>query len=319
MPRVSVCIPTYNRIAFLPKVIECALNQTFVDLEVLVVDNASTDETAEIVAGYSDARVRYIRNDQNLGMVRNWNRCFELARGEYVTIWSDDDQYDAQLVAEQSAVLAASPAVGLVYTAHQVRHVTGELVEVHPFSRSHQWSGTRELAYLSRRCYLYSPLLRMDVLRQGGGFNVQLGYAFDWELWLRCAYQCDVAYIDRVLITYQLHTQQMSNTSFTARTSLAAEWCRALESAYAHVPAHQRELHAYKVRGYCEVAEIHLLQAYWLLRQGRRSEARGQLAGAWYAIVHKAGWRFLPYVAQDTVQFIRKRRAGQTTTIFPEA
>lgn len=92
-PLVSILIPVYNREKFVVAAIESALQQTCSNLEIVVVDNASTDGTWAACRAIAslDERVRLYRNDANLGPVRNWRRCIELARGEYAKIlWSDD-------------------------------------------------------------------------------------------------------------------------------------------------------------------------------------------------------------------------------------
>ncbi len=90
---VSVVIPVYNREKYISKALESAVSQTYPDLEIVVVDNQSTDATWEILTMWQkkDARIRIYRNETNIGPVLNWKRGFELARGEYIKIlWSDD-------------------------------------------------------------------------------------------------------------------------------------------------------------------------------------------------------------------------------------
>lgn len=93
LPTVSILIPTYNRENFIGECIESALNQTFTDIEVILVDNASTDRTWQICQYYAsrDSRIRIFRNESNIGPVRNWIRCLEKARGHYSKILFSDD------------------------------------------------------------------------------------------------------------------------------------------------------------------------------------------------------------------------------------
>ena len=79
---VSVCIPTYNYGRFLGQAIESVLAQTWGDFELVVCDNASTDDTQDVVASFRDERIRSYRNDANIGLFGNFSRCLELARGE---------------------------------------------------------------------------------------------------------------------------------------------------------------------------------------------------------------------------------------------
>ena len=92
-PLVSVLIPVYQRETFISQTIECVLKQTYENIEIVIVDNASTDHTYEICRMYADKSnaIRLYKNDTNIGPVNNWRRCLELAKGEYAKIlWSDD-------------------------------------------------------------------------------------------------------------------------------------------------------------------------------------------------------------------------------------
>src|SRR3990170_405399 len=85
-PCVSVCIPTYNGGKYIRECIESILVQTYTDFEILIVDDKSFDETIEIAEEFArgDKRIRIVRNRQNLGLVKNWNKCVELAEGEWI-------------------------------------------------------------------------------------------------------------------------------------------------------------------------------------------------------------------------------------------
>lgn len=105
MPKVTVAIPTYNRAHYLKEAIESVLNQTYTDYELLVVDNASTDNTEEVVKSFNDKRIKYIKNETNIGMVNNWNKCIDLAQGEYLIIFHDDDIMKPELLEKEVEIL----------------------------------------------------------------------------------------------------------------------------------------------------------------------------------------------------------------------
>src|SRR5687768_14893088 len=91
-PRVSVLIPTYNYARYLDEAIQSAIRQTFTDFEIIIVDNNSTDNTAEVISKYlTDPRIRYYRNKSNIGLINNFNRCLELATGQYIKFLLADD------------------------------------------------------------------------------------------------------------------------------------------------------------------------------------------------------------------------------------
>src|SRR5947208_6072670 len=91
MPRVTVFIPTYNRARLLPHAISGVLQQTFGDLRLVVSDNASTDETPDVVAQFDDPRLEYVRQPENLGLLGNHNWFLERVDTDYALILPDDD------------------------------------------------------------------------------------------------------------------------------------------------------------------------------------------------------------------------------------
>ena len=101
MPHISVTIPVYNRAHLIGRTIESVLNQEFQDFELLVVDDASSDDTTKVVQQYCrhDPRIKLVINPKNLGLTRNWNRCLDLARCSLVQILLSDDLIDADYLA----------------------------------------------------------------------------------------------------------------------------------------------------------------------------------------------------------------------------
>lgn len=116
-PRVSILIPVYNRADCIEATLASALGQTVTDLEVVVVDNCSSDASWELIQAVAsrDARVRAFRNDSNIGPVRNWRRCVQEARGEFGKILWSDDLLHPEFLAQALAAMA-DPRVGFVYS-----------------------------------------------------------------------------------------------------------------------------------------------------------------------------------------------------------
>lgn len=116
MPHVSVTIPCYNHAAFLGRAIQSILDQSHPDFDVLVVDDASSDDSFEVARGFEhDPRVRCLRNESNLGLAGNWNRCLELARGPLVMVMASDDGLDPDYLGRVSRIFVEHPDLGLVY------------------------------------------------------------------------------------------------------------------------------------------------------------------------------------------------------------
>jgi glycosyltransferase involved in cell wall biosynthesis len=121
LPLVSIGIPTYNRATSnLLNVIERALGQTYENIEVIVSDNCSSDHTPELVGAISDPRLRYIRQDSNIGANNNFNYCLSQAKGEYFLLFHDDDMIDEDFIESCIASLNSGLTVGAIFTGVRI-------------------------------------------------------------------------------------------------------------------------------------------------------------------------------------------------------
>lgn len=178
LPLVSIVLPTYNRATRLGRALQHCLQQTYVNLEVIVVDDGSADATPEVVAQFQseDARVRYVRQD-NKGLPAALNAGFQQSRGDYLTWTSDDNWYHDEAIAIMVRALAEQPIVGLVYCDYEAVDGDGHLLRhVH----------LCEPAKLMREncvgaCFLY----RRRVYEVVGNYDVSLFLAEDYDYWLR--------------------------------------------------------------------------------------------------------------------------------------
>ena len=108
MIKVSVCIPTYNRANLLPYAVNSVLNQTYNDFELIITDDGSTDNTAEVVSQWNDSRIRYIRHPQNIGKSNNMRSGFNAATGEYFIKFDDDDGLTPDFLEKTIFILGGS-------------------------------------------------------------------------------------------------------------------------------------------------------------------------------------------------------------------
>ncbi len=173
-PLVTIAIPTYNRAdGFLPQAIECALNQTYPNLEILISDNHSTDHTESTVARYQDQRVKYIKQPKNIGANNNFNFCFSEARGEFVLLLLDDDMIDPDFIEACMNAAELLDNVGLVRTGTRIIDMEGNIL----MQRENPASGMSPteffLAWFDNKIALYvcSTLFHKEKLREMGGFN----------------------------------------------------------------------------------------------------------------------------------------------------
>ena len=204
-PLVSAILATYNRAAHVGGAIDSVLAQTYDDIEVVVVDDGSTDATPTVLDDYAaDDRVRVLRNEENRGIPRTRNRGLEAARGEYVAIIDDDDRWHPRKTAKQVGVLEGLPDDYCgVYADGIITDADGDLVET---VRTHAAGDIYPEILLEMPVLPHaSQLLRRDCVEAVGGFDPAFDIASDWELAIRLADRWQYACIPEVLVARTHH------------------------------------------------------------------------------------------------------------------
>jgi hypothetical protein len=223
-PTVTVVVPCFNYGRYLPTSVATLLEQPGVDVEVIIVDDASTDGSGEVADELAtlNESVRVIHHSRNGGHIATFNDGLAEATGEYVVLLSADDLLTPGSLQRATALLDAYPSVGLAY-GRAVRFVS----EVPRAARAqathwtlwsgHDWLSTR--FRLGRNCIL-SPeaVLRTSVQREIGGYSASLPHSGDLEMWMRAAAVADVGYIAGAdQAWYREHATNMHSTVFQAR------------------------------------------------------------------------------------------------------
>ncbi len=233
-PKVSFVVPCYNLAHFLSECVESILAQTFTDFEVLIMDDCSPDNTGEVAASFHDPRVRYIRNEPNLGHLRNYNKGIELSRGEYVWLISADDKLIRQhALARYVAIMEANPTVGYVCSsAVEIRHgretpVVGYSVqaECDKVFRGHDFLTT--LLY-SNSVVASAGMVRKSCYERSGAFPLDLPYAGDWYLWCLFALHNDVGYCAEPFVAYRIHERSMTDSLASESVQVCVKDCLAV-------------------------------------------------------------------------------------------
>ncbi|MDJ0732503.1 MAG: glycosyltransferase [Nostocaceae cyanobacterium] len=115
LPLASVIIPTYNRCNYLQEAIDSAVKQTYQNIEIIICDNCSTDETQDVVAAFGDSRIKYWQQPQNIGMFDNQMHAFKVAKGKYVASLHDDDIWEKDFLAKLVPILELQPNAVLAF------------------------------------------------------------------------------------------------------------------------------------------------------------------------------------------------------------
>lgn len=236
-PSVSICVPAYNHGAFIAAALESALAQSFGDVEVVVSDNRSTDNTREVVERFvqRDRRVRYELAADHVPMQANFNRCLDLARGDYVKFLCADDLLEARCVERMVGVLAGHPETILVACARHAFHDDVARGRVLRYAYD-AVSCPGQVAI--RRCFFRGNLIGEPtavMFRRGdahGGFSARFAQLVDLEMWFRLLEGGGFAFIPDVLCAIREHDAQATRQSLASgrvsadKELLFAEYCR---------------------------------------------------------------------------------------------
>ncbi len=271
-PTVSVILPTYNRAHLVGRAIQSVLRQTWENLELIIVDDGSTDDTGEVVRDFKDERLRYLGYGHNTGAAAARNRGIRASRGRYVAFQDSDDEWMPRKLERQVKAFAeASPATGVVYTGFW--RSRGNRKRYHPSTLRHlagmipsdfrRLQGNIHCA-LQRGNWvtMQAAMVRRECFDQVGGLDERLSRFQDWELWLRISKCYEFRYIHAPLVVVHSTLQSLSKSESACVESLA----RIVEKHY-HGPEESIELLAH----YCfAMGDIRS-------RQGKMREGQGYL------------------------------------------
>lgn len=311
MPRVSVIIPAFNAERYIRETLDSVLAQTYGDLEVVVVDDGSSDGTCEIVRGYGDPStplragpVRLIEQ-ANAGPSAARNHGVREARGELVAFVDSDDLWMPEKLALQVPLFDAEGRVALVYCHGERMAADGSPI---PTPHLPKPTGRVFLDFLVRNhCPTSGVVVRRDVFQRFGGFPEDMVWAEDWHLWLRIAREHEFAAVEQVLVRHRLH-----DTALTAQHDKAYRGARGvLETALTESDG--PEARAARRRG---LHRLDLHQGLLLLGNGELRDARrcfGRAIRTRPTDVHAlAGW-----VASLTPGFLRRPLMGAWKRFTP--
>lgn len=221
-PDVTIGIPTYNRgETYLPSALKAALEQTHENIEILVSDNASTDNTADIVRGFPDPRVKYFVQSTNIGARANMNFLLARAQGRYFHVFMDDDQIDADFIEVCLESLVSRSAPGLVTTGSRVVDEDGDILRDRENLHGNWPVEDLILAWYQRRIHLFlcSTLFNTAVLRRVGGFEPKYNHFDDVAAEFKCAAASGCQLVREVKAGLRSHQASMT------RSADVGEWC----------------------------------------------------------------------------------------------
>jgi glycosyltransferase involved in cell wall biosynthesis len=213
MPRVSIIIPTFNRAAHISKAIESAIAQTYIDHEIIVIDDGSIDHTCQVVETFTDPRVRYFYQE-NRGLSAARNAGVQHALGEYIAFLDDDDFFLPEKLALQVPELDnQAEDVALIASGYLVVDSYGNVIsEMRPW----EWHPTLDLRTWLQSCpvIVNSVLIRKRWYELAGCSDETLGSTEDWDLWIRMsAAGARMDWLKEIVCAYEIHKANKSYNS----------------------------------------------------------------------------------------------------------
>lgn len=209
VPLVSVVIPTYNRAKLLSRALDGAIGQSYRNLEILVVDDASEDETAAVVESFNDPRLRYLRQQTNGGVAAARNRGLKEAKGSLIAFLDSDDEWLPDKLERQVALLCRRPTrVGLVHSGVLEHGADGDRILHAPQCRGNVWS--EMLHWNTVGSGTSSVVIRREVVETVGFFDSSLPAIEDYDYWTRVARFYELDFVSSALIVYHNEDQDLA-------------------------------------------------------------------------------------------------------------
>lgn len=308
-PVISIVIPLYNKESCILKTIQSAINQTYTDYELIVVNDGSTDNGAKIVETYPDTRIRLI-NKENGGVCSARNRGIQEAKGEYIAMLDADDQWDMKYLEEQVRMIHDFPDAAM-WSINYAETRNGEIVRRVPTGLPDGYRGYVEHYFemperVSDLFHPSSTIVKKEVFDKVGLFDERIKYAEDSDLWFRINALYKTAFYDRYMVSYQLDAE---NRAMTRRRDLRY-FLPYYVDKYRDPIFKQNKIFYRWVNRW---SAVHIRRYYFLENEQNRKEAKEAAAKLDYAVIpFKYKFFFhLPYCIAKYINKIDLKRRNE--------
>jgi glycosyltransferase involved in cell wall biosynthesis len=212
VPLVSICIPVYNGEKTIRKTLASIINQKYKNIEIIIVDNCSSDSTVDIVKEFDDPRIRLIENNVYVTCVENFNRCFQYVNGEFMAFFHADDVYFPEIVSRQIETFQKYPMVGSVFTQGNIIDENDVIVgrfQLPPGIKGSTLYGYPDIMISSLEYLNFLPcptaMLKTSLYLELSPFRSDpFGSASDFDMYLRAAKSAALIILDEKLINYRV-------------------------------------------------------------------------------------------------------------------
>lgn len=214
MNMVSVILPTYNRAEVIGRAIESVLRQTYTDLELVIVDDGSSDDTKAVVGDFHDSRIRYIQSDKRMGANASRNIGIRNAGGEYIAFQDSDDKWKSDKLEKQMKLFEANSGLGVVYSRYMRHTVSGEKVLIPHVNYTKEMLQEEILHTLAFNNVIGTPtmVVKKKCFDECGMFDEKLPRFQDWEINIRLAGMYSFGLVDEVLVDAYEMEQSITNS-----------------------------------------------------------------------------------------------------------
>jgi glycosyltransferase involved in cell wall biosynthesis len=221
-PKVSIVLPNYNYARYLDERIQSVLNQTYQDFELIILDDASTDDSLKVIDRYSKHKnvSTHFFQVNSKTTYKRWNDGANMAKGEYLMFAGADDSCDPSLLEKLVGILDSNPTVGLAYSQSWFMDESGtnlftmkrytDILDSHRWISSFIDSGESELLYMSIENTIFnasSVLIRRSKFLEHGGFDTKYRLASDWLLWFKILADSDIGFVCEPLNNFRHHNK----------------------------------------------------------------------------------------------------------------
>lgn len=226
MPKVSVVMSVYNGAEYLSEAIDSILAQTFPDFELIIIDDASSDDSQAIINGYTDKRIRLLINESNLGLPASLNKGIRYAQGKYIVRMDSDDISLPDRIEKQVRFMDAHPDIAASSGNYYMIDSFGNISKnIFGRIRSHKMNEKM----LQRYALIPSPLvhpaaiIRKEVFDKGVAYNEKYKAAQDYDLWLNIWEKYKLGNIKDIILKYRVHSKSISKKKKERQLSNAYE------------------------------------------------------------------------------------------------
>jgi len=209
--KVTVIIPTYNRAGTIAESVQSVLEQTHTNLEVLIVDDGSTDGTEAIIYEFSDERIIYVRLEKNGGVANARNVGVSMAKTDWIAFQDSDDIWHRDKLKKQMAYAKEHPEYALIYSKYKMFYPNGEerVMPAYPFE---VMEGNMFKSLLERNV-IDAPtiLVKREEFMNAGGFDTEFNALEDWDFVIRFAKKNKIGYVEEVLMDSRVSSDGISS------------------------------------------------------------------------------------------------------------